>query len=125
MEHQFRFNTGGVSCENCTFSTPKHTFFASEDRDRLEEEATHRCHLLLEALALCAGLICLAYLGYHVEPRWLGYWCAYSVGALSSAAAGLLGVALEIHRPKERRSYWAPQTHSTLCDMWYARSATL
>ena len=29
------------------------------------------------------GLICLAYLGYHVEPRWPRYWSAYSVGTLT------------------------------------------
>ena len=77
-----------------------------EDRQRLMEETLNRWHQLLEGLTLCVGLICLAYLGYHVEPRWPRYWSAYSVGALSSLASGLLGLALEAHRPKENRQYF-------------------
>lgn len=76
-----------------------------EDQQRLNEEALNRWHQQLEGLTLCCGLICLAYLGYHVEPRWPRYWSAYSVGALSSLASGLLGLALEAHRPKETRQY--------------------
>ena len=43
---------------------------------------------LLHYASLCVfsrgvGLICLAYLGYHVEPRWPRYWSAYSVGTLT------------------------------------------
>ena len=38
------------------------------------------------------GLICLAYLGYHVEPRWPRYWSAYSVGNLALwVGAGMWG----------------------------------
>ena len=43
------------------------------------------------------GLICLAYLGYHVEPRWPRYWSAYSVGTLTDIS--LLTIVSNFYLP--------------------------
>ncbi|CAE6939241.1 unnamed protein product [Symbiodinium sp. CCMP2456] len=72
----------------------------AEDRGRLLEAASRRRHQYLEHSAIGAGLVCLGWLGYHVElqkPRW---GTTYVVGALSSLASGVIGIALEAHVPR-------------------------
>eukprot|EP00439_Symbiodinium_sp_Y106_P014874 s2328_g2.t1 len=72
----------------------------AEDRGRLLEAASRRRHQYFERSAIGAGLVCLGWLGYHVElqkPRW---GTTYVVGALSSLASGVIGIALEAHVPR-------------------------
>mmetsp|Transcript_46208 Transcript_46208/g.108247 ORF Transcript_46208/g.108247 Transcript_46208/m.108247 type:complete len:276 (-) Transcript_46208:89-916(-) len=74
----------------------------AEDRRRLREAASCRRHQYVESLAISAGLVCLAWLGYHVEPQKPRWGTAYLVGALSSLASGTIGIILEVHVPRSK-----------------------